>query len=163
MNGIVVLVSALSAVAVPYPGVHDPSVLEISSTLNGFADATNQHDPRLMASAFAPNASVVTPDGQRATGHDAIESLFLSDQSSSLANAQVTIALGRIEFVSPDVALVEAGMTVAGAQRPGGPPVPDSSPQVSVVMVRQGESWMIRQATFFEALPAATRRDAPGR
>jgi len=85
-----------------------------------FAKAFIQKNPELRASLFAENGTFVTPVGDYLQGHVAMVKDFGSEAQAVNGTTQAAFSNYRVRFIKPDVAVVDALLTVRNVNGPDG-------------------------------------------
>ncbi|HZE08286.1 MAG TPA: DUF4440 domain-containing protein [Gemmatimonadaceae bacterium] len=109
--------------------------------------ASERGDLRGLVDVYAIDAQTVDPDGGVLRGRDAIE----ADYRSSLASAAARSGRHhthppesvRIQFVTPNVAVVEAATVSVGGRDPAGKPLPDWRGKLLTVWRKQATQWLV--------------------
>lgn len=110
-----------------------------------FAKAFVQKDAQLRASIFAQDGTFVTPVGDFLQGRLAMVKDFGPEAQQAVnANTQAAFSKYRIDFVKPDVAVVDALLTVRNVNGPNGAVIPVIPINFFYVAVRHGDQWLIQ-------------------
>jgi uncharacterized protein (TIGR02246 family) len=123
-----------------------------------FAKAFVQKNAELRASIFAENGTFVTPKGDYLQGRAAMVKDFGPEAQEAVnSTTQAAFSNYRIRFIKPDVAFVDAVLTVRNANGQDGTIVPVIPINFSYVAVRHGDKWLIEdgRANFAPAAPNA--------
>jgi uncharacterized protein (TIGR02246 family) len=121
-----------------------------------FAKAFVQKDAELRASLFAENGTFVTPVGDFLQGRVAMVKDFgLEAQQAVNGSTQAAFSNYRVRFIKPDVAVVDALLTVHNVNGPDGTIIPVIPINFFYVAVRHGDRWLIEdgRAHFAPAPP----------
>jgi uncharacterized protein (TIGR02246 family) len=94
----------------------------IRANVDAFVTGYNSHDTAAIANLFAPQAKVVTEDGDVVDGREAIGDLF-NGHFAAEPDTHLELTITTIKFIGPDLA-VETGTTTTVAG-PGGTPEHD--------------------------------------
>ena len=121
-----------------------------------FAKAFVQKDAELRASLFAENGTFVTPVGDFLQGRVAMVKDFGPEAEHAVnGTTQAAFSNYRVDFIKPDVAVVDALLTVRNINGPDGKIIPVIPINFFFVAVRHGDQWLIEdgRAHFAAALP----------
>ena len=122
---------------------------------DSFAKAFVQKNAELRASLFAENGTFVTPVGDFLQGRVTMAKDFGSEAQAVNANTQAAFSNYRVRFIKPDVAVVDALLTVRNVNGPNGTIIPEVPVNVCFVAVRHAGRWLIQdgRAHFASAPP----------
>src|SRR5215471_11107045 len=120
-----------------------------------FAKAFVQKSAELRASLFAENGTFVTPVGDFLQGRVAMVKDFGSEAQAVSSTTQAEFSNYRIRFIKPDVAFVDALLTVRNVNGPDGTIIPMIPINFFYVAARHGDKWLIEdgRAHFASAPP----------
>jgi uncharacterized protein (TIGR02246 family) len=120
-----------------------------------FAKAFVQKSAELRASLFAENGTFVTPVGDFLHGRVAMVKDFGSEAQAVNSTTQAEFSNYRIRFIKPDVAFVDALLTVRNVNGPDGTIIPVIPINFFYVAARHGDKWLIEdgRAHFASAPP----------
>jgi len=123
---------------------------------DGFAKAFVQKNAEVRASLFAENGTFVTPVGDFLQGRVAMVKDFGPEaQQAVTATTQAAFSNYRIRFINPDVAVVDALLTVRNVNGPDGKVIPVIPINFFYVAVRHGSQWLIEDGrAHFAPAPA---------
>ena len=121
-----------------------------------FANAFIQKDAARRASLFAEDGTFVTPPGDFLQGRTAMVNDFGPEAQHAVnGKTQATFSNFRYDFVKPDVAVVDALLTVRNVNGPNGTIIPMLPIDFFYVAVRHGDGWVIQDGrAHFAAAPA---------
>jgi uncharacterized protein (TIGR02246 family) len=120
-----------------------------------FAKAFIQKNPELRASLFAENGTFVTPVGDYLQGHVAMVKDFGSEAQAVNGNTQAVFSNYRVRFIKPDVAFVDAVLTIRNVNGPDGTIIPVIPVNFFYVAARHGDKWLIEDGrAHFAPAPA---------
>src|SRR5215467_6698568 len=125
-------------------GAQDESA--VRSLGDTFAKAFIQKNPELRASLFAENGTFVTPTGDYLQGHVAMVKDFGSEAQAVNGSTQAAFSNYRVRFIKPDVAFVDAVLTVRNVNGPDGTIIPMIPISFFYVAARHGDKWQIEDA-----------------
>jgi len=108
-----------------------------------FAKAFVQKSAELRASLFAENGTFVTPVGDFLQGRVAMVKDFGSEAQAVNSTTQAEFSNYRIRFIKPDVAFVDARLTVRNVNGPDGTIIPVIPINFFYVAARHGDKWLI--------------------
>ena len=122
---------------------------------DNFAKAFVQKNAELRASLFVENGTFVTPQGDFLQGRVAMVKDFGPEAQAVNGNTQAAFSNYRIRFIKPDVAVVDALLTVHNVNGPDGTTIPAIPVNFFYVAVRHGDQWLIEdgRAHFAPAPP----------
>ena len=115
----------------------------IRSLGDTFAKAFIQKNPELRASLFAENGTFVTPVGDYLQGHVAMVKDFGSEAQAVNDTTQAAFSNYRVRFIKPDVAFVDALLTLHNVNGPDGTIIPVIPVNFFYVAARHGDKWLI--------------------
>jgi len=122
---------------------------------DAFAKAFVQKNADLRASLFAEDGTFVTPVGHLLQGRDAMVKDFGPEAQQAVnGTTQAAFSNYRVRFVKPDVAVVDALLTVRNANGSDGTIIPAIPIDFFYVAVRSGDHWLIEDGrAHFAAAP----------
>jgi uncharacterized protein (TIGR02246 family) len=121
-----------------------------------FANALVQKNAELRASIFAEDGTFVTPQGDFLQGRVAMVKDFGPEAQQAVnGTTQAAFSTYRVRFVKPDVAVVDALLTVRNVNGPDGTIIPVIPINFFFVAVRHADRWLIEdgRAHFAPAPP----------
>jgi len=120
-----------------------------------FAKAFVQKSAELRASLFAESGTFVTPVGDFVQGRVAMVKDFGAEAQAVNSTTQAEFSNYRIRFIKPDVAFVDALLTVRNVNGPDGTIIPMIPINFFYVAARHGDKWLIEdgRAHFVSAPP----------
>jgi uncharacterized protein (TIGR02246 family) len=120
-----------------------------------FANAFVQKNAELGASLFAEDGTFVTPQGDFLQGRVAMVKDFGPEAQQAVnGSTQAAFSNYRIHFIQPDVAIVDALLTVRNANGPNGTIIPVIPINFVLVAVRHADRWLIQDGrAHFAAAP----------
>jgi uncharacterized protein (TIGR02246 family) len=120
-----------------------------------FAKAFVQKNAELRASIFAEDGTFVTPRGDFLQGRVAMVKDFGPEAQQAVnGTTQAAFSNYRVRFIKPDVAVVDALLTVHNANGPDGTIIPAIPVSFFYVAVRHANRWLIQDGrTHFAAAP----------
>jgi len=122
---------------------------------DNFAKAFVQKNPEQRTSLFAENGTFVTPVGDFLQGHAAMVKDFGSEAQAVTATTQAAFSNYRIRFIKPDLAVVDAILTVHNVNGPDGTVIPVIPINFFYVASRHGNQWLIEDGrAHFAPAPA---------
>ena len=120
-----------------------------------FAQAFVQKNAELRASLFAENGTFVTPVGDYLQGRIAMVKDFGSEAQAVNDTTQAAFSNYRVRFIKPDVAFVDALLTVRNVNGPDGTIIPVIPINFFYVAARRGDKWLIEDGrAHFAPAPA---------
>jgi uncharacterized protein (TIGR02246 family) len=122
---------------------------------DNFAKAFVQKNPEQRTSLFAENGTFVTPVGDFLQGHVAMVKDFGSEAQAVNGNTQAAFSNYRIRFIKPDLAVVDALLTLHNINGPDGTVIPVIPVNFFYVASRHGDKWLIEDGrAHFAPAPA---------
>ena len=122
---------------------------------DNFANAFVQKNPEQRTSLFAENGTFVTPVGDFLQGHVAMVKDFGSEAQAVTATTQAAFSNYKIRFIKPDIAVVDAILTVHNVNGPDGTVIPVIPINFFYVASRHGNQWLIEDGrAHFAPAPA---------
>ena len=123
---------------------------------DNFAKAFVQKNAEQRASLFAENGTFVTPVGDFLQGHVAMVKDFGPEaQQAVTATTQAAFSNYRVRFIKPDIAVVDALLTVHNVNGPDGSLIPVIPINFFYVTARHGDQWLIEEGrAHFAPAPA---------
>ena len=135
----------------------------IRALADTFAIAFVQKNAQLRASLFADDATFVTPQGDFLQGRVALVKDFGPEAQQAVnGTTQAAFSDYRFRFITPDVAVVDALLTVHNVNGPDGTITPVVPINFFFVAVRHADRWLIQdgRAHFAAAPPSGMTRSA---
>ena len=133
---------------------------------DAFANAFVQKNAELRASLFAEDGTFVTPQGDFLQGRVAMVKDFGPEAEQAVnGSTQAAFSNYRVRFIKPDVAVVDALLTVHNVNGPDGTTIPVIPINFFYVAARHGDHWLIEdgRAHFAPAPPnGMTKSSASG-
>ena len=123
---------------------------------DNFAKAFVQKNAEQRASLFVENGTFVTPVGDFLQGRAAMVKDFGPEaQQAVTATTQATFSNYRVRFIKPDIAVVDALLTVHNVKGPDGTNIPVILINFFYVAARHGDQWLIEDGrAHFAPAPA---------
>ncbi len=128
-----------------------------------FANAFVQKNAELRASPFAEDGTFVTPQGDFLQGRVAMVKEFGPEAQQAInGSTQAAFSNYRIRFIKPDVAVVDALLTVRNVNGPDGTIIPVIPIDFFYVAVRHADKWLIQdgRAHFAAAPPSGMTKSS---
>ena len=120
-----------------------------------FAKAFVQKSAELRASLFAENGTFVTPVGDFVQGRVAMVKDFGAEAQAVNSTTLAEFSNYRIRFIKPDVAFVDALVTLRNLNGEHGAIIPVMPANFSYVAARHGDKWLIEDGrAHFAGAPA---------
>jgi len=128
---------------------------------DNFAKGFVQKNAELRASLFTQDGTFVTPVGDFLQGRVAMVKDFgLEAQQAVTATTQAAFSDYRVRFINPDVAVVDALLTVHNVNGPDGTIIPVIPIKFFYVAARHGDQWLIEDGrAHFAPAPANSMTD----
>ena len=140
------LLLALVAFVMPATaiGAEDETPL-VRKQCEAFVAGWNAHDPKAMASVYAEDADMIDPMGNLHKGRAAIEKAFTDDHKGTgpLRESTLTVNKEPLRFVTSDVAVTDADVTITNAYGPDGKKGGPMNVHVTTVWKKNGGNWQM--------------------
>lgn len=122
---------------------------------DNFAKAFVEKNAELRASLFAEDGTFVTPVGDFLQGRATMVKDFGSEAQAVNGSTQAAFSNYRVRFIKPDVAVVDAVLTLHNVNGPDGTVIPVIPVNFFYVAARHGDRWLIEdgRAHFAPAPP----------
>jgi len=122
---------------------------------DNFAKAFVQKNPEQRASLFAENGTFVTPVGDFLQGHVTMVKDFGSEAQAVTNTTQAAFSNYKVRFIKPDIAVVDALLTLHNINGPDGQVIPVIPVNFFYVASRHGDKWLIEDGrAHFAPAPA---------
>jgi uncharacterized protein (TIGR02246 family) len=120
-----------------------------------FAKAFVEKNAELRASLFTENGTFLTPTGDFWQGRVAMVKDFGTEAQAVNGTTQAVFSNYRVRFIKPDVAVVDAILTVHNVNGPDGTVIPVIPINFFYVAARHGDKWLIEDGrAHFAPAPA---------
>ena len=130
---------------------------------DNFAKAFIQKNPEQRTSLFAENGTFVTPVGDFLQGHVAMVKDFGSEAQAVTDSTQAAFSNYKIRFIKPDIAVVDALLTLHNINGPDGSVIPVIPVNFFYVASRHGDKWLIEDGrAHFAPAPANSMTKSAG-
>src|SRR4029079_1410853 len=97
----------------------------IKDRVNEFQDAWNKDDTKAMAALWADDGTLINPVGTFAKGPADIEKIFIDEHSHMFKGTKYESSDVKVEWVTPDVAVVDITANISGIKTADGSAAPD--------------------------------------
>jgi uncharacterized protein (TIGR02246 family) len=124
-----------------------------------FTAAWNRHDVKAMVSIYALDADHIDPDLRMVRGRDQIEKVFEAEQRTVFKEAQASLTVDSVWFVSENVALVDGSYGITGVKNAEGKTLPDSRGHLTGLLLKEGGRWWVVASRAILPLPPSWRAD----
>jgi uncharacterized protein (TIGR02246 family) len=141
--GLTVLASVLVIIAAGTATAQARDEAAIRALGDGFAKAFVQKNPEARTSLFAEDGTFVTPQGDFLQGHATMVKDFGSEAQAVTGTTQAAFSNYRVHFVNPNVAVVDALLTLHNINGPDGQTIPVIPVNFFYVASRHGDHWLI--------------------
>ena len=122
---------------------------------DAFAKAFIQKNAELRASLFVEDGTFVTPQGDFLQGRVAMVKDFGAEAQAVNGTTQAAFSNYRVRFLKPDVAVVDALLTLRNVNGPDGTIIPVIPVNFFYVAVRDADRWLIEDGrAHFAPAPA---------
>ena len=129
---------------------------------DNFAKAFVQKNGEARASLFADDGTFVTPQGDFWQGHAAMVKDFGSEAQAVSGTTQAAFSNYRVHFINPNVAVVDALLTLHNINGPDGQNIPVIPVNFFYVAARHGDHWLIEDGrAHFAPAPANSMTSQP--
>ena len=127
----------------------------VRALVDTFANALVQKNAELRASIFAEDGTFVTPQGDFLQGRVAMVKDFGPEAEQAVNDrTQAAFSNYRVRFIKPDVAVVDALLTVRNVNGPNETIIPVVPVNFFFVAVRHADRWLIQDGrAHFAAAP----------
>jgi len=122
----------------------------IKDRLNEFQNAWNKEDTAAMAALWAEDGTLINPFGVTAQGRDAMIKVFTQEHAGPFKNTKYSVSEMKIQWVTPDVAIVDATANITGVRAADGSSAPDFPHHVTWVFVKKDGKWMAAAARPYQ-------------
>lgn len=135
----------------------------VEQTARAFAAAWNRHDMEALAALFTPEADFVNVIGLHWRGRHEIRRAHEELHSTRMKDSRLTIREASHRLLRPDLGLVHATWDLVGDTRLSGTVEPPREGVLSMVVVREGDRWLIEAAqnTDIVRIPNVPSASAP--
>ena len=122
---------------------------------DNFAKTFVEKNAELRASLFAEDGTFVTPVGDFLQGRAKMVKDFGSEAQAVNGSTQAAFSNYRVRFIKPDVAVVDAVLTLHSVNAPDGTVIPVIPVNFFYVAARHGDRWLIEDGrAHFAPAPA---------
>ena len=162
--GLTLLVCTLVICAAGSANAQTRDEAAIRALGDSFAKGFVQKNPEQRASLFAENGTFVTPVGDFLQGHAAMVKDFGSEAQAVNSTTQGAFSNWRVRFIKPDVAVVDALLTLRNINGPDGTIIPVIPVNFFYVAARHGNQWLIEDGrAHFAPAPANSMTSGSGK
>jgi uncharacterized protein (TIGR02246 family) len=105
--------------------------------------AWNKHDAKAVAAVFTEDADMITADGRLISGRAEIEKSLAADHGGALREASLQVLKEPVRFPTPDVAVSDAEVQIAGVAGPDGAKMPPMTLMVTNVWKKTDGNWLV--------------------
>lgn len=125
-----------------------------------FVAAWNRHDSTALAAFWLPDGDLLNPFGRWAKGRDEVAKLLAEEHSTVMKATTFTVDAVSVRTPSPNVAVADSDITIAGMTGPDGSMMPPRKMHVAMVWVNKRGTWSIMagRPMIPASLPAAAPR-----
>jgi uncharacterized protein (TIGR02246 family) len=124
-----------------------------------FAAAWNRNDPERMASFWADDGDHFATDGRVARGREEVRSLFADQLSTIFEGSKLTLTVESIQFIRPDVVIVNGDYEIVGAHLPDGTSLPPIRGLHTDVWIERDAKWQLIASRPMVPGPLRVRAD----
>jgi uncharacterized protein (TIGR02246 family) len=122
----------------------------IKQVVAEFVDAFNNHDAHAWAMAFAADGDFTNVSGLTRHGRKEVEERFAGLFAGPLKNAHRTYSVKSIQFLTPEIASVDADWQLTGSRAADGSENPVRKGLFHWVMTKQNGHWLFAAFHEFE-------------
>jgi len=125
----------------------------IKDRLKEFQSAWDKDDTTAMAAVWAEDGTLINPFGTFAQGRDAITKVFVQEHTGPFKATKYVTSDVKVQWVTPDVAIVDVTANISGVHGPDGAAAPDYPHHVTWVFVKKDGKWMAAAARPYQFTP----------
>ncbi len=129
---------------------------EISRAIYAFTSAWDRSNAEALSQSFAPEGSLVIPQGMMIQGRTAIESFYSGVFGRGYQGSRAESSIKRITFLRHDIAFLDGEWSISGAHDTTGNKRAEERGIFFAVVVRRDRKWLI--AALREQTSAAELR-----
>ena len=131
----------------------------VKDRLNDFQSAWNKDDAKAMAAIWVEDGSLINPFGKTAHSRGEIEKIFADEHAQMFKGSTYKSGELKVQWVTPDVAVVDLEGTISGVHGSDGAEAPDYPHHVTWVFVKKDGKWMAAAARAYQlsAPPTETK------
>lgn len=121
----------------------------VKKTATDFQAAWNKHDPKAVAAFWAKDGDLIDPEGKVTVGSADMEKYFAAELTGAgpLAKSTFDVKKNSVRFITPDVALSDWDIMIAGLPAPEGAPAPGPVLHRAVIISKkEGGNWKFAAA-----------------
>jgi len=122
----------------------------LKERLDQFQAAWNKDDTAAMAAMWAEDGSLINPFGTAAQGREAVTKIFVQEHSGPFKATKYSTSDVKVQWVTPDVAIVDATANISGIHATDGSSAPDYPHHVTWVFVKKDGKWMAAAARPYQ-------------
>jgi uncharacterized protein (TIGR02246 family) len=122
----------------------------IKDRVDQFQAAWNKDDAKAMAAIWTEDGTLINPFNATAKGRDEIEKIFVDEHTHAFKGSTYTASDVKVQWVTPDVALVDLSGNISGVHGPDGAAAPDFPHHVTWVLIKKDGQWMAAAARAFQ-------------
>lgn len=140
--GLVSALALFAIVAAPI-GAGEDDLASIRTQCQSIVTAWNHHDAAAIAAVFAEDGDMICPDGDHAQGRAEVQSSFAEDfaEGGMLEGSTIKVLKEPIRFLTENVAMSDAIVTINGVHTPEGTMVADA--HIVNVWKKTGDRWWL--------------------
>jgi uncharacterized protein (TIGR02246 family) len=118
----------------------------ISARGQEFVAAWNRDDAKGMAALWAPDGDLINPFGRVARGRAEVEKLFADEHSAMMKGTTFKVESEAVRLLGPSAAVMDWDADVIGMTGPDGKAMPPFKNHVTIVLMKQGDTWWVAAA-----------------
>lgn len=115
-----------------------------------FETAWNKDNTKAMTAIWAEDGSLINPFGVTAHGRAEVEKIFVAEHAQVFKGSVYETRDVKVQWVTPDVALVDLSANISGVHHPDGSAAPDYPHHVVWVLVKKDGKWMAAAARPYQ-------------
>jgi len=121
----------------------DTATQAIEKRTGEFVAAWNRHDSTALAAFWLPDGDLLNPFGRWAKGRAEVAKLLGEEHSTVMKATTFTVDAVWVRTPSPNVAVADWDITIAGMTGPDGSMMPAQKMHVAMVWIKKGGTWSI--------------------
>ena len=126
----------------------------VDTVVSAVVEAWNRHDMQAYSAQFTDDADFVNVVGMHFRGRPQIEAVHIDLHRTIFRNSIVRAVSTTVRFVSDQIALAHVAWEMTGAEGLPGWNVPElRKGMMGLVLVRNGDRWLITAAQNTDAVP----------
>jgi uncharacterized protein (TIGR02246 family) len=99
-----------------------------------------------VAALWAPDGDLINPFGRVARGRAEVEKLFADEHSAMMKGTTFKVESEAVRLLGPSAAVMDWDAAVVGMTGPDGKAIPPFKNHVTIVLMKQGDTWWVAAA-----------------